>query len=158
MTGRVQAFMNSAKANMAAGVTVQVQSAVEAYDIATGGILGITNATLPSLVTSTGTGELPPQAMLGVRLLTTTVVGRQLLKGRWFWGPLASAVAGSGGLPAAGSLTALTTACGFLFTGATSTKLQVWKRPSPSHVGGIAADVSTCAMAPKFWTLNSRRD
>jgi hypothetical protein len=155
---RVRVLWNQVKGDLAAGVTVLVSPVVDTLDTATGALLGRTAASsVPAVVTSTGTGELPPFTMGGLKLLTAGVVNGRLLQGRSFIGPLATASSNSG-VPSAGFSSDMTTGATGLVSGATALINVVWHRPSATHVGGAVSLVTSYAADSKLWVLRSRRD
>jgi hypothetical protein len=158
-TGRVRSFWVALVAQLAAGATVSVQQTADYIDPTTGQLLGrVSAASAPALVTSTGTQELPPATALGIRFTSTTVINRRIVQGRSFVSPLALA-ANTNGLPSAGALSAATTACAALFSGATSIVPTIWHRPTPGGSNGASVVATAAAPDPtKLWVLRSRRD
>lgn len=155
---RVRALWNQVKGDLAASVTVLVSPLVDSLDTITGALTGRTTASsVPTVVTSSGTGELPPFTMGGLRLLTAGVVNGRLLQGRSFIGPLATA-SSSSGVPSAGFVTDMNAAGLLLVSGATALINVVWHRPSPSHTGGLSSLVTSYSADSKLWVLRSRRD
>lgn len=159
VVGRVRAFWQALITQLASGVTVDVSNICESYDVATGNITGVTLVSTPAQVVSTGGSELPSATQLGLQLRTNLVVGRRLLKGRSFIGPLTTGANTGQGQPTSTALSTLSTATGSLTTGATASVMQVWHRPKGSPAsGGQASAVVGYAPASKFWYLRSRRD
>ena len=158
VASRVRAMWAALVAQLAANVIVVVDSTVQAYDVASGGIVGFTGGSTQPAVTATGTGELPPMSMLGLQLQTNTVIGRRLLAGRTFIGPLATNVATTGGIPTATARSAVLAGGTALLTGSTSSQLVVWHRPSLGVANGSTGVVTQVDCALKFWSLRSRRD
>lgn len=156
IAARVRAFWESFKANLAVGVVVDVDPTVETFDTATGALLGITAATAPAQVVSTGANSLPRATMMGLRLNTSLILANRLLKGRSFVGPLVQGT-NNNGQPTAAARTALLTAGALLQTGATAAVLSVWHRPVNS-AGGNVGPVVVLDVDTRFWVLRSRRD
>lgn len=156
--GRVRAFWDSLKAYLAVGVQVDVDGTVEAYDAASGNLLGVQAVSAPASVVSTGTALLPPATQGGLRFKSGTVVSNRILQGRTFVGPLTTNAATSGGKPTSALITQLATAGGLLATGGTASVHLVWHRPGPAHSGGQSAGVISYIAATDFWVLRSRRD
>jgi len=136
---------------------VIAQTWATAADVATlnvgTGALESTTSTTPSTGTGTQTGDALPPAVQGLlRLLTSTVAGGRLLRGRLF---LPGAGAGSsdsnGGVLAAYS--GDYNAAGAALIADTNTNWMVW---SPTH--STAASVTSVSCWSKWATLRSRRD
>lgn len=158
-TGRVRAFWLACATQLAAGTTVLVQQTTDTIDTSTGELTGRTAAaSAPTVVTSSGSGELPPATAGGVRLSTIVVVNRRLLQGRAFVSPLAT-TASTSGVPSTNLVTQLNVAGAALLSGASAISCCVWHRPSPGGSNGSLGNVSAAvADTSKLWVLRSRRD
>jgi len=158
VSGRVQAFWNSFKLQLAAGVSITFNLPVDVLNSATGALENQLAGGSPATVVATGTGELPKATMVLLRYNTGVVLNRRLLRGRSFIGPLAVATNTAGTvLPATN--TALLTAAGFLGTGATASVNVVWHRPTELlPASGVVAPVSSYSTNTEFSVLRSRRD
>lgn len=159
MGARVRAYWQQLHSDLAAGTTVQVDGTVDTLDDVSGTLTGRAGMTsVPAVVTSSGTGELPPATAAGLRYITTTIFGTRILQGRSFVSPLALASSTSG-QPSSGLVADLNAAGPLLATGATAVTHAVWHRPSASHTGGGSATVTGySADSGKLWVLRSRRD
>ena len=145
-------------AYLATGLGAVVDPTAVTYDVATGQVLGQTTGTPTTGVNGSGTNQLPPANMLGLQLQTNTVVGRRLLIGRTFMGPLGTNAQATNGNPVALARTAVITGGTALLTGATSAQAVVWSRPKPSGIQGAYGAVTSVDAGLTFWVLRSRRD
>lgn len=156
---RVRACWQSAIAQFAASMSIQVQSQVDAIDDVLGTLVGSFSGTAVAAVVGTGgaNNELPAAQVL-VRSRTALIRNGRLVKGRSYVGPVAATVASSLGMVSAGSITAFNTAFnGLLAAGVTASVPGVWHRPSPAGAGGFAAATSYSTWE-QFAVLRSRRD
>lgn len=155
---RVRAFWNSLASTLAVGLTINPLPGVDILDQTDGTLVGGLGPGTLSTVTGSGTGSLPSASMLLLKLATANIVNGRRVQGRWFIGPV-STLTNTGGNPTAASATALVTAGGLLMSGATSSQLVVWHRPSDlAPSGGSAHVVTGFGTATEFATLRSRRD
>lgn len=158
VAGRVRAFWDSFKSNLASGTVISAIAGVDLLNSATGELEGgLTTGTITS-VSATGTGELPASTMLLLKYTTGAIINGRRLQGRSFIGPLAT-TANTLGIPTAAVNTAVTTAAAFLNSGATASALVVWHRPTEEvPAGGITQPVTAYATNNTFAVLRSRRD
>lgn len=159
VVARVRAFWQGLITQLASGVTVDVLGEVDAYDVATGAVTGLTLTASPAQVVSTGGSELPSATQLGLQLRTNTIVGRRILKGRSFIGPLTTGANTGQGVPTSTAMSTLVTASASLATGSTASVQQVWHRPRGNPpLGGVAGAIVGYNADSVFWYLRSRRD
>lgn len=158
VVARVRAFWDSFKGQMAAGVTIGCNQPVDLVNETTGILVGQLGAGSPANVAATGSGSLPSASMILLRYNTGLIVNGRRLQGRSFIGPVATGT-NTGGDVVAGTNTALLTAAALMNTGATSSLLVVWHRPSAANPsGGLTSPVTSYATNTEFSVLRSRRD
>lgn len=155
----LRAFYDAMKSFMPSGQFVTFTGESRVSDIATGQVEQQIAYEAPALVAGTDTaGNVSKATQAKIRLYTDTVVGRRILRGGIFYGPLADqGLTSDGGiastlrLAAQNGLAALISAPG--------PRLQVWHRPKGKPLsGGVAGDVVGVNVMPVPAVLRSRRD
>lgn len=156
---RVRAMFLAMAALFPTTWSVQVQGDVEVLEETTGALQGGFSVTNPLPVVGTGGAtQSATAAMALIRLRTAQVVGRRLLRGRWYLGPVASGIVASNGQIASGNRTIGDNAANGLLTGgATASTPQVWHRPV-GGANGAAYDIVSCSTWNELAVLRSRRD
>jgi hypothetical protein len=95
--------------------------------------------------------------MILLRYSTSVIVNGRRLQGRSYLGPVGTNTNASGNVASTANAAALTAAA-LLNTGATASKLVVWKRPTPAFpAAGQTADVTGYGTNTEFAVLRSRR-
>jgi hypothetical protein len=132
---------------------------VETVEATTGQVIGIVSGTAVAAVAGSATGSLTASQGPLVQWLTSTVVGRRLLRGRTFLTPSGTSAIGSNGLVVAGVTTAILTA-GATYIASTPAQPVIWHRPVPYGTGtnGVAAVIAGVSSPAKVAVLRSRRD
>lgn len=158
VVARVRAFWNAVITLLPTGLTVACNQPVDILDETTGILVGQLPAGSPATVTGTGGAQLPRASMMLLRYQTATIISGRRLQGRSFIGPCANTT-NTGGTVTPASQTTLITASAQLNTGATSSILQVWHRPTAAApTSGAVAGVTSYATNTEFAVLRSRRD
>jgi len=125
---------------------------VATLNVGTGTLEGTTSVT-PLTGTGSATGDyMPPQTQGLLRLITSTVVGGRLLRGRLFLPGNVEGNNTSAGAPAAGLISDYNGDAATLI-GAANAEWSVW---SITH--GTLANVATASVWNKWASLRSRRD
>jgi hypothetical protein len=155
------AMVNSMKTYIPTFVTWALNPEVHLYDIASGLVappLSVT--TVPGSVT--GVGGSTAIAGIGARLNwhTSTMVGRRILRGAFFWVPLASGMASSTGAVSGSVQTAVNGSSATYVNAMTTAMLYpvVWHRPAKgASTGGMMGIITSgsCSAVPAG--LRSRR-
>lgn len=140
--------------------TIQVQSVVDVIGVEDGALNKRIGIAPPASVTGTGaSASAPVEVAAGLVLSTGDVFDRRVLAGRSFISPLAVA-AQNGVNPPVGTKTAVN-AFGVALIGAApplaSVPAVVWRRPAPGR-NGVASEILSATVAPKWFVLRSRRD
>jgi hypothetical protein len=156
---RVRAMFLAMAALFPTTWSVQVQGDVARIEDTTGGLTGGLAVAPPAAVVGTGGAtQSATAAMLLVRLRTNTVILGRLLRGRWYLGPVASAIVASNGQIASANRTiADNAATGTLTGGATASVPVVWHRPT-GGAGGDSIAVASFSTWNELAVLRSRRD
>lgn len=158
VVGRVRAFWNAFKSHLPTTVTVSITSAVDVLNQATADLENQLPAGTVLSVTGTGTGELPKSTMMLLKLNTSAVLNGRFLRGRQFLGPL-SLADNTNGIVTPTSNADMLTASTQYSTGATSSALVVWHRPTELlPASGVVSPVTSFGSNPEFSVLRSRRD
>jgi hypothetical protein len=164
---RVRGAWDVVKTILGAGVTVQVQSAVDVLEDAGGLLIGSQNGGAQLVVVGTGaTGPAVAQVAAGLILNTNTIVHGRRLRGRLFISPLTASFTNTL-TPAVPIQTAVNAMGVALLTAAplaAAQPLVVWSRPVlhttptvPARLGSSAVATSS-GTASKFFSIRSRRD
>jgi len=158
MVARVRAFYAALTTMLYSGLIVTVQGEVDEIDSATGDLTGSYSTTPPAAVVGTGGAtQLPPTTCILVRLVTTTVVNRRILKGRTFVGPLASVASTTTGSPTTSVGSTSAAAVAALLAVASTEIPVVWHRPKAAGSGNWGPITGGSAWS-SFGSLRSRRD
>jgi len=156
--GRVRGGWDVVKSSLAAGVTVQVQPAIDVLDETTGNLEGSLTIATPALVTSTGANVGATQVAGGLVFSTGGIVNNRRVRGRLFISPLSQASM-AGVTPPAGlgaNLDAMGVAL-LTVSPPAANPLVIWHRPSsPTATDGSSHPALGSIHATKYFTLRSR--
>lgn len=152
-------FYNAMRAYCLTTQTFSFTGESRVSDIATGAIQQQIAYNVPAPVTGQdASGKNSKATQAKIRLYTDTVVGRRLLRGGIYFGPLSDEGLNTDGSIVAGLRTAAQNGLAALIN-APGPRLQVWHRPKGQPLsGGVAGDVVGVNVMPVPAVLRSRRD
>lgn len=160
----VAAFFTGINPYLRSSWSIQVQGAVQIYDMALGHLTSeVTMNSVPAAVTGTlpGTQVFAGGAGAHVNWITGLILSGHRVRGRTYLVPMANVAEADGTLSTA-SITAIQAAANALI-GGQSGKFSVWSRtfskdPKPIQIGGGIAPVTSAVVPDKTGILKSRRD
>lgn len=156
----IRSAYNTMAGLIASGVKCQVLPEVDLLNIADGQLVRkMQVGTLPTSVTGTGSASAIGRVeQVRVKLVTDKVVGRRLLQGRHFIGPMAGAALSSDGTLSTSSRGTVATAYQGV-TDALGARLAVWARPGgKGATDGEFGHVQSVVAGTTPGVLRSRRD
>ena len=153
----VRTFFFALNGVLPTNCSIQVDSAVDEIDEATGKLVNIRSVSAPAVVTGMNTGSYAAPAGAMIHWLTGGVRNGRQVRGKTFLVPLAAVVFQSDGSLNSGHLGTLQTAAQALIDDASSA-LMVYARPSDTLGAGNAYAVTGARVPDKAVILRSRRD
>lgn len=155
---RVRAFYAALASLLTPSTSVLVSGDVQGIDSATGDLVADYATTPPAAVVGTGTSsQMPPATALVVRLRTNAVIGKRLLRGRSYVGPLSLIAGTTTGTPTTAAGTAASAAVTALLSITSTASPVIWHRPKAAGSGNYGLIVGGDAWS-SFGSLRSRRD
>lgn len=159
---KVAALFDAVKAYLPTGTTVQVQSAIDEFDMATGALIGASTGTLPPLTTSTAAAASYAGGS-GICLTWNTglIYNRRRVRGRTFFVPTANIAMEQNGTLSPAAITAFGAAAA-TFLALTAPRPNIWSRQwsnstPPVQIGGSLAPIDTYTLRDMASQLRSRR-
>lgn len=159
---KVQTLFETVKAYLPNGCTVQVQSAIDEFDMATGAIIGASTGTQPPLVTSSAVaGAYAGGSGLCITWNTGLIFNRRRVRGRTFFVPTANGAFENNGTLIAAAITTFGGAAN-TFLALSAPRPNIWSRQwsnadPPVQVGGALAPIDTYTLRDMASQLRSRR-
>lgn len=157
----IKTFLEAVKGYLPTSILISFIPTVQIIAEADGSLAEQRNiATLPAVVTATGTGTFSAPAGVCVTWRTMTSTGRRLLMGRTFLVPMAGSAAQTDGTLAVAAQSAIVTAGNAYvnrLASGTPGRPVVWRRPK-AGASGFNGEVVNCTVTDKVAVLRSRRD
>lgn len=159
VVARVRTFWSAAAGTLSTLASATVQPSVDILDETTGSLSSFRVATpTPLVVVGTAAGDFyAPGIMANFTLETGVSSNGRRVRGRWFVGPIAEGVAGSGILLAANAAQLVTAGAGLIASVPTTSQLIVWSQPRVGRPGFVT-NVNGFSCPTKLAHLRSRRD
>ena len=157
-----QALFEAIKLYLPNGTTVQVQSAIDEFDMATGALIGASTGTQPALTTSSAAAAVYAGGSgVCVTWNTGLIYGRRRVRGRTFFVPTAQAAMDTNGTLSAAAITAFGAAAN-TFLALSAPRPCVWSRQwsnssPPVQIGGSLSPIDTYTLRDMMSQLRSRR-
>jgi len=158
-TAAVRTFLINASLALSNLVTMTFDPTVEVLEATTGALISVVPASPVAPIGGLATGVVLVAEGPLVQWVTTTVVGRRLLRGRTFLTPSTAGAINATGLVQP-TVQAGVISAGNAYIATTPQKPVIWHRPVPFGTGtnGIAGEIVGCGCPAKVAVLRSRRD